>query len=195
MTTEKKEVKKHDFHRNYWPWKPWRKLDNWEPMKKRWRKTGTVMLKEVEVWIEAGTIMNYVTFWKSKIEHPVNKKLKLQPNTPLTVQQACREYGITPNTFYTHLNTFPSIKQKYEVMKVNRREYLKEVAEATMVEVLENWDLTDKEKFDASFKVAQATMKEYNPKTEIETKSIGINLTKSSDDLRSDLAELLWIKN
>lgn len=186
------ETKAKRWHK-YWEWKPGRKRDNWEPLKKNWRKKWTVLVKEAEVSIEAGTIVNYMTFWKSKIENPENIKLWIKPNTPLWVAQACREYWIHQNTFYQHLNKHPAVKEKYEAMKVAQREYLKDIAENTMVKVLESWDLTDKEKFDASFKVAQATMKEYNPKTEIETKTIWINLNKSSDDLRADLAELLWM--
>lgn len=167
--------------------------DDWTPLKKNGRKKWTIMIKEAEVSLEAWTIVNYMTFWKSKIENEENSSAGLKPNTPMSVRQACREYWIHPNTFYQHLNTFPAVKEKYEMMKVDRREYLKDIAEHNMVNILEGGNLTDKEKFDASFKVAQATMKEYNPKTEIETKSIWINLSKSSDDLKADLAELLWL--
>lgn len=170
------------------------KTDAWKPLKKRGRKKWTLMLQEAEVWMEAWTIVNYVIHWKSKIEHEDNVALKLQPNTPLTVQQACKEYGIHPNTFYQHMKAYPAVREKYEAMKVSRREYLKEIAETSMITILEGEELSAKEKFDASFKVAQATMKEYNPKTEIETKSIWINLSKSSDDLKADLADLLWLQ-
>lgn len=177
----------------YWRWKPWRKKDNWEPLKKNGRKKWTVMIQEASVELEVGTVFNYVTYGRSKIENAENKKRWLKPHTPMSIPQACKEYWIHPTTFYQHLNKFPSIKEKYEVMKINRREYLKEIAEHNMTEILEHWDLTDKERFDSSFKVAQATMKEFNPKTEIESKTIWINLSKTSDDLKADLASLLWL--
>jgi hypothetical protein len=71
------------------------------------------------------------------------------------------------------------------------REYLKDTAENNLSTILVDGDLTDKEKFDASFKVAQATMKEYNPKVEIEKRELKINLNKNSDDLKLDLANIL----
>ncbi len=52
-------------------------------------------------------------------------------------------------------------------------------------------DLSNKEVLDASFKMLEKTDKAYNPKIEIETKSISINLNKNSDDLYNDLASIL----
>lgn len=184
----------HESHRAYWKWKPWRKLDNGKPMKKRWRKKGNLVTTEAQVDIEVWSIVNYITFWKSKIEHPDNKKSKLKPNIPMTVDQACKEFWITPNTFYKHLKAFPALNEKYQELKANRREYLKESAEAN-IELALTWgmkDLSEKEVLDASFKMLEKTDKNYNPKVEIETKSVSINLNKSSDDLYNDLASILW---
>ena len=51
--------------------------------------------------------------------------------------------------------------------------------------------LTEKEKVDISFKMLEKTDKAYNPKVEIESKSVSINLNKTSDDLYNDLASIL----
>jgi len=178
----------------YWGYKPWRKLWTWARMKKRGRKTWTVLVAETDVEIEVGTIVNYLTFWKSKITDESNIKKGLKANVPMNVNQATKEYWIHPNTFYQHLNKYPLLKEKYELLKINMREYLKDTAENNLSTILVDGDLTDKEKFDASFKVAQATMKEYNPKVEIEKRELKINLNKNSDDLKLDLANILWIK-
>lgn len=143
---------------------------------------------EVEVWI----IFWYTTNGASKIESEKNKKEWLKPNIPMTVKQACQEYGITPLTYYSHLNKFPQIKKKYELMKSNRREYMKALAEDNILSVLEGDELEWKEKFDANFKFLQATEKAYNPKTEIETKNLNINISKTSEDIMKDIRDLTW---
>lgn len=177
----------------YWKYKTGKKLDNGRRMKKRGRKTWTLMVQKTDVEIEIGTIVNYLSFWKNKITHEDNIKEWLKPNVPMNINQAAKEFGIHPNTFYQHLRNFPALKNKYEMLRQNMREYLKDTAESNMQKILVNGDLTDKEKFDASFKVAQATMKEYNPKVEIEKKEIKVNLNKNSDDLKMDLANILWV--
>ena len=186
------EIKLKRWHK-YGKWQPWRKKDNWEPLRKNGRKKWSTFITQAQVELEMWTIANWLTFWKTKIDNKKNKELWVKSNTPLTVIEACREYWIAPITFYTHLDRFPWMKKQFQEMKVHRREYIKELAENNIVSVLEKWDLTDKEKFDASFKVVQATMKEYNPKTEVESKSINININKSSEDIMADLSNILWI--
>jgi len=200
MTIEEKKTRwaklwsKHTSHRTYWKRKPWRVLDNGKWMKKPGRKKGVTVLTEVGVDIEVGSIVNFITFGKSKIEHKDNIKAKLKPNVPMTVIQACREYWMTTNTFYQHLNRFPALNEKYQELKANRREFLKESAEANVQSALTGGmkTLSEKEMLDASFKMLEKTDKNYNPKIEIETKTISINLNKSSDDLYNDLASILW---
>ena len=185
---------KHGSHRTYGKWRPGQKNDVGVPIKKRWRKEWTTMVQEVSVDIEVGTIVNYITFWKSKIENKDNLKIKLKPNTPMNVVQACKEFWIHPNTFYQHLKRFPALNEKYQELKANRREYLKESAEVNIESAL-TWGmaLSDKDVLDASFKMLEKTDKNYNPKIEIETKSVSINLNKTSDDLYNDLASILWL--
>lgn len=192
IEAEVEEIKPKAWHK-YWSWKQWRKKDDWTPLKKNGRKKWTVMIQEAQVSLEVGTIVNYLTYWKTKIENKENKALKIKPNTALTVQQACREYWIHPNTFYDHLRKFPAIKEKYELMKEDKREYIRSSAEDNIERALTGWlDLSDKELVDASFKMLEKTDKAYNPKTEIETKSIGINLSKKSENLKQDLLDILW---
>lgn len=188
---------KHSSHRSYWKWHPAKKKDNWEPLKKPWRKTWNTWisyLKEPEIQLEVWHIVNYLTFWKSKIENEDNRKAWLKPNQPMSLIQACREYWINHNTFYQHLKKFPAAKERYYELRENRREYLKESAEANIEKALTWWlEISDKDMLDASFKMLEKTDKNYNPKIEIETKSISINLNKSSDDIINDLNAILWM--
>lgn len=172
------------------------RTDAGAPLKKNGRKKGTIMVSEVAVDIEIGSVVNFITFGKSEIVHAENKKAWLKPNVPMNVMQACKEFGIHPNTFYQHLKRFPVLAEKYQELKANRREYLKESAEVNVELALTGWmkSLTEKEKLDASFKMLEKTDKAYNPKIEIETKSVSINLNKTSDDLYNDLASILWLQ-
>ena len=184
---------KHSTHRDYWKWKPWMRTDMGVPLKKKWRKKWTTYIKKAQVDLEVWQIVNYLTYWKSKIENPINIKDKLKPNKPMTVVQACRELWIWTKTFYTHLSRFPDINEKYQELKASRREFLKESAEANIEKALTWWmAITDKDVLDASFKMLEKTDKNYNPKIEIESKSISINLNKSSDDIINDLSSILW---
>jgi len=193
MTNEPEVVVLKAWHK-YGKWQPGRKTDSGVPLKKNGRKKWTIMTSEVAVDIEIWSIVNYITFWKSKIEHADNKKGGLKPNVPMNVSQACREFGIHPNTFYIHLRRFPALNEKYQELKSNRREYLKESAEVNIETALTGGmkDLSQKDVLDASFKMLEKTDKAYNPKVEVETKSISINLNKNSDDLYNDLADILW---
>ena len=186
---------KHVSHRSYWKWKPFKKKDNWIPLLKPGRKTWTIELDRTKIEVELWTIINYISFWKSKITHEDNITKWIKPHTPLTIWQACKELWIPYTTFYGHLNKFPSLKVKYNEMRENSREYVRQSAECN-IEKAVTWglDLTDKEVVDVSFKMLEKTDKNYNPKIEIETKSIWINLNKTSDDLLADLSAILWLK-
>lgn len=176
-----------------WKWKPWRVSASWKWLKKPGRKKWQTNLNSAAINLEVGQIMNWMTFWKKEITNDKAKALGAKPNTPLNMQQAATEYWITPANFMQHLRKFPEAKQLYVQLKEDRRNYMKELAENTIQEWLAgNLDLTGKERVDASFKLLEKTEKAYQPKTEIEQKSISINLNKSTDDLLGELHEILW---
>jgi hypothetical protein len=63
------------------------------------------------------------------------------------------------------------MREKYELLKEQRRDFLKESAEVNISKALTGkLDINDKEMLDASFRFLERTDKAYNPKTEIETK-------------------------
>ena len=193
--SEKEEKVETRWNRN-WKWYPWARTSAWIPMKKRGKKKWHIAhnhVSQTDVDIEVWTIVNYMTFWKEEIKHELNKKAKVKKWQPLNITQACREYGISTTKFYMDLAKYPSMKQKYELLRENKREYLRAEAEANIEKGL-SWglEITDKDKLDASFKLLERTDKNYNPKIEVESKSVNINLTKTSDDLFNDLKEILW---
>lgn len=176
-----------------WTWKPGQKGISWKHLKKPWRKKGHLTLNSAQVNLEAGQIMNWMTFWKAEITNPKAKALWAKPNIPLNMQQAATEFWIAPATFMQHLRKFPEAKALYVQLKEDRRSYLRELAENTIQDWLAgNLDLTWKERVDASFKMLEKTDKAYQPKTEIETKSVAVNIHKSTDDIMGELNELFW---
>ena len=180
---------------NYWKWNPGQVLSTWEWRKKPGRKKWTQMLTSWWIKMEVWNIVNYMTFGRSKIENEENKKNWVLPNTPLSLPQACLEFGILPQTYWNHLKKFPEAKELYAELKENRREYLKELSENNLKEWLSgNLWLTWKELVDASFKMLEKTEKAYQPKVEIEQKEVSINLHKSTDDILSELNLVLWVK-
>ncbi len=164
-----------------------------------WKLTHSVKpwmekLKRDEIVLEVSTIVNYMTYGKSKITVAHHKNLK--PHKPMSVVQACEEYWISPMTFYSHLRKYPDIKEYYDNMKEDRREYIRESAESNIEKALNWWlELSDKDVVDASFKMLEKTDRKYNQKIEIETKTISVNINKSSEDLMADLSAILWLNN
>jgi len=188
---EEKEEKKLPRYPS-WVWKPWRTV-NWKWLKKPWRKKGCKILQPAAIKMEVGKIVNWITFWKKVIEGKANLIKWVKPNVPLTLWEACNEFWIAVVTFWSHLNKFPEAKELYKELKQNRREYLKELSEANIQKWL-SWEMwmTWKEIVDASFKLLEKTDKAYQPKVEIESKSIWINIHKSTNDIMSELSEILW---
>ncbi len=179
----------------YGEWKPWKRTDIWKPLKKPWRPKWRTSLDVGQVKLEVGRMVNWMTFWKKEITHETNIKNKVKPWKALTIKEACLEFWIAPITFWSHLKKFPEAKELYRELKQDRREYLKELSEVNISKWL-SWslDITDKELMDASFKMLEKTDKAYQPKVEVEQKTISINLHKSTNDIMGELQEALWLK-
>lgn len=163
--------------------------------KKKWPSKWTITINKFEADLEIWTIVNYTQLGKAEITNEENIKEWVLPNMPMTVIQACREFWVHPTTFYYHKNKFPELVKKHDELRLSRVEYIKSMAEETVEKALK-WELawiTDKDKLDASFRMLEKTDKIYNPKIEIEQKSISINLNKSSADIMEDLKKILWL--
>ena len=137
------------------------------------------------------TVLGYMLYWKKDYEHESNKLLK--PYTPMTMEQAAREVGMTSQNFVHYVNKYPELKEKYYELREQRREKIKVMAETRVDQAIE-WklDLTDKEMVDVSLKALQATDKAWNPKVEIEANVKRLNLNVSEEQLIDKINSLMW---
>ena len=160
--------------------------------KKPWRKAwGTNIGKPLQI-MNANKIVDYTITWTSQITNEENIALWLKPNSPLTIEQACREVGMTRMNFYYYRDTVPAIREKHIEFKANRRELLKDKAEDTIYDAL-HWDLniSDKDILDTAKWMSEKTNKAYNPKIEIESKSVALNFDVPISEMEEQLLELI----
>lgn len=181
--------------RDYWKFKQWKRTDSWKPLKKRWRKKWQTSPTNINFKYDLALVFDYNKFWKKVIENPENIANWVQPNTPMTIHEACKECWITYSAFIGRLRNRPDLKEYWEEMKLASREYSKILAHNNIERAI-SWemDLTDKEKTEFSFRLLEKTEQAFNPKVEIEQKGININFNKSTEDLVWELQELLWNK-
>ena len=164
-------------------------------MKKVWLKKWQILLNKDLVDVEIGTIINYCDWGKTEIKNEENINEWVLPWEPMTIVQACREYWITPQKYYYHISRFPELKRKHDELRLGRLEYVNSMAENNIEKAIrgEGSSLTEKERVDFSFRMLEKTDKLYNPKTEIEQKTISINLSQSSEDIINSLKKILWV--
>lgn len=180
--------------RYVWKWSPNRKKDNGEHLKKPWIRKWTTYITEQKVKLDIGRAVNWMTYGKKEVSDRA-KELWAVPWVPMSIKQVSAELGITHFHFYRRMSKYPEAKELYNELRGQRRDYLKEVAENTIADWLE-WklDLSGKERVDTAFKMLEKTDKSYQPKQEIEQKSVNINIHKSTDDIMSELTSILWVK-
>lgn len=177
----------------YWSYKPWMRKDNGKPLKKNWRKKWTMLKSKVELSTDIGRVVNLMTFGVKNITNEENIKKKIQPNVSLTVWQACLELWLNITSFYYYLSNHPDLREQYELLKENRREYIRELSENNIQKAI-SWKmkwLQDKDVVDYSFRLLEKTDKNYNPKQVVETTVEEVNADRSTDDIISDIADLI----
>lgn len=185
--TEKKKP------RDYGKFRPWKKTDSWVPIKKRWRKTWTKLAPNIQHKYDVAKVFDFSKFWKNEITSQENLKEWVEPNTPMSVIQACREIWLSYWAFVARLRHRPDLKEYWEQLKEASREYSKTIAHHNIEQAI--WwalDITDKERTEFSFRLLEKTEQAFNPKVEIEQKWINLNFTKSTEDLVWELKTLLW---
>lgn len=174
-----------------------KKLKKVRRKRKRLPASDSLELRKTQISNEVWIITSYMSFWKSKVEHPENIADWVLPNQRMTAVQACREYWIPMTTFFYHLNTFPDLKQKYIEIREQIREGISTGSES-IIEKAINWKLdwiSNKDRLDASFRFLEKTHKAYNPKTEIESKTLNINLDVSKEDIIEELWKIFNKQN
>lgn len=177
----------------YWKYKQWLLKDNWRPLKKNGRKLWTTMVSLPEVALKIGRVVNLMTFWAKEIKNEKNIKKWVKPNTPLNIVDACNETWISRTNFYYYTNKYPQIKEQYNTLREQRREYMKEISEMNIHKAI-SWKmktLKEKDVVDYSFEVLKLTDKSYNPKQVIEQTVEEINPDRTTEDIIADIASLL----
>jgi hypothetical protein len=136
------------------------------------------------------SIINLMISGKDKYIHPDNKKLI--PYYPMTLNQACRELDMLPQQFFYYLNTYPALKEKYEAIKVARREKVKHYAEDNLDKAIGGkMDIDDTDLANLSLKYLEKTDKAFNPKQEIDVISKNLHFNMSDEQIMSKIQELM----
>lgn len=179
----------------YGQYKPWMVKDNWKPLKKNWRKTWTTMKSMSEMGNDIWRVVNLMTFWTKEITSSKNILNGVESWKALTLEQACNELNTSPTSLYYHMNKHPALKEQYNEMKSNRREYMREVSETNIQKAISGKmkKLSDKDVVDYSFRMLERTDTNYNPKTIVEATVEEINPERSTQDIIADISDLLKI--
>jgi hypothetical protein len=140
-------------------------------------------------------VHTYAQQWVNEITHIDNIKKWYKPNQPLPLRVACLEAWIKPVTYYARIWLYPELKEYHNMLLERSKNYSRNLAYWVVEDAL-SWEieLDDNKKIDVALRFLEKTDQAFNPKTEIETKSLSINFNKTSDDILSDLFELLWKK-
>lgn len=157
----------------------------------RGRKKWVVTNKPLNI-LKSNKVVDYTITWASEIKNEANLKKWVKPNTPLTIEQACLEADISRMTFYYYRENTPAIREKHIQFKANRRELLKDKSEDTIYNAL-HWgmNISDKDILDTAKWMSEKTDRAYNPKIEIEAKSMALNFELSVEDIEEQLMELI----
>ena len=113
--------------------------------KKKGRKPGVQNIDKATQILTANKIVDYTITWTAQVKNEQNIAEWVEPGKPLTIEQACREAGMSRMNFYYYRETIPAIREKHIEFKANRRELLKDKAEDTIYNAL-HWqmNITDK---------------------------------------------------
>ena len=161
-------------------------------IKKAWNKKGNVNLSKAQQIMRANKIVDYTITWAPKIADPKNIELWVKPNEPLSIEKACREVWMSRILFYYYRDTIPALKEKHLEFKENRRELLKDKSEDTIYNAL-HWEMniSDKDILDTAKWMSEKTDKAYNPKIEIEQKSMALNFDIPLEEMEGQIMELI----
>lgn len=177
----------------YWKYKQWLLKDNWRPLKKNWRKLWTIVTPLTEISLTIWKIVNLMTFWAKEIKSERNIKQWVKPWNTLSLVEACYEAWFSATSFYYYINKYPALREQYNLLREQRRDYMKEVSELNIQKAI-TWKmktLKEKDVVDYSFEVLKLTDKAYNPKQVIEQTVEEINPERTTEDIIADIASLL----
>lgn len=161
--------------------------------KKKKSKSITVK-KEKTLWAKAAlkyeSIINLLISWTKTYKAESNQKLR--PYTPLTLEQACAEKWMNRQSFFYYINNYPALKEKYETVKIARREKIKTLAEDNLDRAI--WgkmNIDDIDLANLSLKFLEKTDKAFNPKQEIDVVSKNLHFNMSDEQIMNRINELM----
>lgn len=147
--------------------------------------------------LQTSTLVNFnrvidlMLYWAKKLWHPDNIAKWIKPWIPLTMWEAVKEIWMSLQNFIYIINAHPNLKDRYEEIKILRREKLRLIAEDNIDKWL-SWqlDITDDKLLDYSFRLMEKTSKEYNPKVEVDANIKKYMLDMTDEELLNKIKEL-----
>lgn len=116
------------------------------------------------------------------------------PYSPMTLKQAAEHLGKNEQVFFYHINTYPELKERYEAIKVQRREIRNNRAESILDKALwEKMDMDDDKVARLALDVLKATDKAYNPKIEIDQNVKGLHLHLTDEEIMDKIKAAVWM--
>ena len=136
------------------------------------------------------SILALIAYGKKQYTRKENKHLA--PYHPLTLKRACLEIGMTPQNFFYYMREYPALKEKYEDMRVARREKIKNLAEDNIDKAI-SWkmDIEDLDLAKLSMQYMKDTDKAHNVKMEIDMNVKSLNLNISEEEIMAKIQELM----
>ena len=109
----------------------------------------------------------------------------------MTIKDACSQMGISYQTLCNWRKEDPLLERRFQEITESRRELMQTYAEDKIEKAL-TWELKlrPNDQVNTAFRLLEKTHKKYQPKQEIEMKSIGIDVTMSKEELMEKIQEL-----
>lgn len=107
------------------------------------------------------------------------------------LEEACSQVGISLRTYHHWLKQDPSLKEMVDAAKASRMEILKELSINNIEKAVRGeLKLRPKEVVDTSFRLLTSTDKEWQPRSQVEVKSVNMNFDLSIEDLQRKILDL-----
>lgn len=110
---------------------------------------------------------------------------------PMTLKDACNSMGLTYATFCNRRRQDPILERKFQEITESRRELMQHYAEDKIEKAL-TWELKLRpwDQVNTAFRLLEKTHKKYQPKQELEVKSIWIDISMTKEELLDRIQEL-----
>lgn len=110
---------------------------------------------------------------------------------PMTIADACASVDMTYMTLRNWLKADPVLAARFNEIQEYRRELMQSYAEDKIEDAL-TWKLKLRpaDQVNTAFRLLEKTHKKYQPKQELEVKSINMDFTMSQEELMNRIQEL-----